>query len=387
MQIMLYPHGGSGNHGCEALIRSTSSLFPDFVIRLISKNPEEDYKYGINKICRIISETSPINRWSLKYLKALIRYHILNDSDAFSEIEYSNIISRCNLPDYALSIGGDNYCYSAPTYIYIINRLLRKRGVRTILWGCSVEPNLLSTEMLMDLMGYSKIIARESFTQQLLISAGLPHVELIPDPAFLLEASYLPLPHSFINGNTVGINISPMIISKETYNGITINNYVSLVRYILDNTNMSIAFIPHVVWADNDDREAIAEILKAIENVGYNNLSRICVIGDHTAEELKGYISRCRFMVVARTHASIAAYSSMIPTLVVGYSVKAKGIAYDIFGSYENFVLPVQSLKTEQDLSIAFGKLMAMEDKVKKHLKSFMPSYICKTKALSRIIE
>ena len=128
---MLYPHGGSGNHGCEALIRSTSSLFPDFVIRLISKNPEEDYKYGINKICKIINETSPINRWSFKYLKALIRYHILNDSDAFSEIEYSNIISRCNLPDFALSIGGDNYCYSAPTYIYIINRLLRKRGVRT----------------------------------------------------------------------------------------------------------------------------------------------------------------------------------------------------------------------------------------------------------------
>jgi colanic acid/amylovoran biosynthesis protein len=58
--------------------------------------------------------------------------------------------------------------------------------------------------------------------------------------------------------------------------------------------------------------------------------------------------------VGARTHATIAAYSSCVPTLVVGYSVKARGIARDIFGSEENMVIPVQSLEHEDDLVNAF---------------------------------
>lgn len=53
----------------------------------------------------------------------------------------------------------------------------------------------------------------------------------------------------------------------------------------------------------------------------------------------------------ARTHATIAAYSSLVPTLVVGYSVKARGIARDLFGTEKNYVLPVQLLRKEEDLT------------------------------------
>ena len=91
--------------------------------------------------------------------------------------------------------------------------------------------------------------------------------------------------------------------------------------------------------------------------------------------ELKGYIARCRFMIAARTHASIAAYSTCVPTLVVGYSVKAKGIAKDIFGSYENYVLPVQSLSKEDELVNAFNWLYQHEDSIRTHLETMMPEY------------
>lgn len=77
-------------------------------------------------------------------------------------------------------------------------------------------------------------------------------------------------------------------------------------------------------------------------------------IADATCEELKGFISRCRLFVGARTHATIAAYSTCVPTLVAGYSVKARGIAKDLFGSEENYVLPVQSLKNKDDLVKGF---------------------------------
>ena len=64
-----------------------------------------------------------------------------------------------------------------------------------------------------------------------------------------------------------------------------------------------------------------------------------------------------------------------MPTLVIGYSVKAKGIAKDIFGTYENYVLPVQSLKDEKDLINAFEWMRSNEDSIRKHLINFIPKY------------
>ena len=53
---------------------------------------------------------------------------------------------------------------------------------------------------------------------------------------------------------------------------------------------------------------------------------------------------------------------------VVGYSIKAKGIAKDIFGTYKNYVIPVQSLNNENDLIEAFEWLKNNEGYIRKHL-------------------
>ena len=68
----------------------------------------------------------------------------------------------------------------------------------------------------------------------------------------------------------------------------------------------------------------------------------------------------------------------LVPTLAVGYSVKARGIARDIFGSEENMVIPVQSLEHENDLINAFKYIQENEESIRKHLQNFMPSYIGK---------
>lgn len=167
---------------------------------------------------------------------------------------------------------------------------------------------------------------------------------LIPDPAFQLNRIDLPLPKNFIEGNTVGINVSPMIIGLESNQGVTLQNYIELINYIINQTDMQVALIPHVVWSHNDDRIPLNILYDRFKDTG-----RICMIDDHTAEELKGYIARCRFMIAARTHASIAAYSTQVPTLVIGYSVKARGIARDLFGNEEHYVLPVQSLQKKMN--------------------------------------
>ena len=121
---------------------------------------------------------------------------------------------------------------------------------------------------------------------------------------------------------------------------------------------------------DNDDRKPLNELYEY-----FKDTKRVVMIDDGNCMELKGYISRCRMFIGARTHATIAAYSTCVPTLVIGYSVKAKGIAKDIFGTYENYVLPVQSLKDEKDLINAFEWMRSNEDSIRKHLINFIPKY------------
>src|SRR5699024_6163198 len=118
---------------------------------------------------------------------------------------------------------------------------------------------------------------------------------------------------------------------------------------IIENTECSIALIPHVVWEDNDDRTVLRMLYNKFQNTG-----RVVFVNDCNCMQLKGFISRCRFFVGARTHATIAAYSTCVPTLALGYSTKSRGIAKDLFGTEKNYVISVQDLRKKEDLLEAF---------------------------------
>ena len=111
------------------------------------------------------------------------------------------------------------------------------------------------------------------------------------------------------------------------------------------------------------------------------------VVDDHIAPELKYIISKCRIFVGARTHATIAAYSMAVPTLVVGYSVKAQGIARDLFGTTENYVLSVQELSHKENLMHAFQWIKKHEVEIRSHLIAYIPKYIAKGENIKAILE
>ena len=142
---------------------------------------------------------------------------------------------------------------------------------------------------------YEAIFARESLTYNALVEAGLGHkTYLYPDSAFTLNTKYLPLPEGFREGNTVGINVSPLIVSNETVTGMTMKNYKALIEHILKTTDMSVALIPHVVWDRSNDRITIEELYEY-----FKKEDRVTKVGDCSCEELKGYIARCRFFIGA----------------------------------------------------------------------------------------
>ena len=53
MKMFLFGHGGSGNHGCEAIVRSTCAIFNQSDCTLFSYHPHEDKTYAVDSICRI----------------------------------------------------------------------------------------------------------------------------------------------------------------------------------------------------------------------------------------------------------------------------------------------------------------------------------------------
>jgi len=87
--------------------------------------------------------------------------------------------------------------------------------------------------------------------------------------------------------------------------------------------------------------------------------------------------------VGARTHSTIAAYSTCVPTIVLGYSIKSRGIALDLFGTTENYVLPVQELK-QGELRDAFVWMQEKEEEIRQHLNDIMPAYKEKAAAVGK---
>ncbi len=386
--IILYMHAGSGNHGCEAIVNSTlrhiaerrrsEGIDTHIPVIVVSNSVSEDRKYSIGKLEKyglcVLVEDRHIDREFIPHVAYYAYRKVSGDRESFQRFRYKEAfkIYKKAVSDYesknpghkafdkplAVSIGGDNYCYPEMVEDLILaHSVFIKKGFETVLWGCSIEPKSLENMALVDdLLSYDRIYARESISYKALLEAGISadKLELRKDPAFELETIKSELPEGFLEGNTVGINLSPMVQNKEPVQGITLANYKNFVRYILDNTDQNIALIPHVVWESNDDRRPLEELYQEFKDTG-----RVVLIGDAPAEELKGYISRCSFFVGARTHSTIAAYSTGVPTLVIGYSVKSRGIATDLFGGYENYVLPVQELREEDAMIKAYQWILA----------------------------
>ncbi len=370
-RYFLYMHGGSLNRGCEAIVRSTCKILNNTKekITLFSGNPTEDISSKVDLGCEV-KAYNEYKRYSLKHILGALTRRISGNL----YFHYENLVANSNSETVALSIGGDNYCYEGfPVVLASTNKMIKKRGAKTVLWGCSIEPDILDSDVIMDLKRYDLITPRESITYNALLEKGVnKNTHLFPDPAFVLDKVELPLPGGFIENNTLGLNISPLIMRLEKGDNITYKNYANLIEHIIDTTDMQIALIPHVTWEHNNDLEPLTALYEQFKDTG-----RVVLFGDqYNCMELKGFISRCRMFVGARTHATIAAYSTCVPTLVVGYSVKARGIARDIFGSEENMVIPVQSLEHEDDLVNAFTYIQENEEAIRKHLQDFMPSYI-----------
>lgn len=365
----MFFHGGSTNRGCEAIVRSGVSMIkanlPEVKqIDLISRDPETD------KIIPLIDniyldQMREIKKFSLDWFISAINIKLFNDESKAFQVKHQDIISKIPHYDIFLSIGGDNYCYGEQPGIYEIDRCIKKAGKKLVLWGASVGEEDLSPPKIEDLKSFDLILARESITKAVLEGHGLTNVKLCADGAFTMEKEELPLPEGWQEGNTIGFNFSPLVWKK---NKDSKDAALKLVQHILDSTDMTIALTPHVIIKGNNDYEVLQQFYNE-----FKSTNRVLLLPDNlNAIQYKGYIARMRFFIGARTHATIAAYSNCVPTIVLGYSVKSKGIAKDIFG-YERLVLALDEISDSTKIIQKFNELLSDEQELNEILNKKIP--------------
>lgn len=376
----MYYHSGAKNHGCEAIVRSTAAILQKDLI-LYSSKKSEDCIYGLDKVVNVKEDIAkPLKKRSLAYFYAALEHKIRKDDYKYTVLTHKDFFDQIGKGDICLSIGGDNYCYKGRDILGYYNKEIHRRGGKTVLWGCSFEPSDMTKKIGEDLSKYDLIVSREGISYSILKKVNSNTI-LLPDPAFQLEYEILPFPEGVRQGNIVGINLSPLV-TQYGNKGLIIDNYKNLIEYILKSTDYQIVLIPHVVKDYDDDRVILRDIYNS-----YRGVNRVFLLDDYNCMQLKGFIARCRFFIGARTHATIAAYSTCVPTLVTGYSVKAKGIARELFGTDKDYVVSVQDFGTKEDLKIAFQWLQNRENEIKNLLAGKMPEYCSRILQAKEYIE
>lgn len=380
INILLYSHGGSLNHGCEALVHTISQICcenwnVDKCVLATSAKDEDDL-FHFHYLTSIEQVSFGLDKYSLKWwVSTLNSRSVKVKLPGEMQISSKKLKKLVQDSDVCIAIGGDNYCYDKGKWLWGIDNYIRSQNKKMILWGCSIEPEELPGELEEHLSVFDIIAPRESLTYDGLKNSKVDaRIVKCSDSAFLLPIEDFKNDYFKSGKPTLGFNFSPLCISKlpQEDKSKALNNVIGALKHILDTTNYSILLIPHVLNSHDNDMDVLNKIFQRL------NSKRVKIVDmpKINAKQIKYLISQCDVMVASRTHASIAAYSTYVPTLVIGYSIKSKGIATDLFGSWEDYVLPSDNLVDSDIINNKLNYVINNKSKINKRLQDFVPKYI-----------
>lgn len=337
-KLLLYGHGGAFNHGAEAILRASVPFFrrSGVPVCLSTHFPEQDRAFGLDGL---VDRLIPADLSLVPQEKAAAGFA---ERERYAARIYRDALSEIDGGTVCIGVGGDNYCYPNWHRQSVFHRTVKERGGKSVLWGCSIEPGKISGEMKEVLQGHDHIFARESLTAAALREHGISQVTQLPDPAFLLPPEPVPLPEGF-RGQAVAVNLSPLLLRRSPA---LLDAFAEMARLMLTKAD-TLLLTPHVTMPSDDDRAALSELASRL---GAEEQRRLCWVPEEAnAAQRKYLISRCEMLVCCRTHASIAAYSTGVPALVVGYSVKSRGIGKDL--GMEQWTLPGENAEALPSLA------------------------------------
>ncbi len=379
------------NRGSEALCRGISKIIKtaDENAYVILNSAESSFpgKLNLPHVDEYVKRLSFTSRKSPKAIIAYICDKFLKNKRLANKVRYKKLLHAAKKSDIIIVMAGDNFDNS-PSYDFSGNSMLymmlkEQNNAKLIMYDCSMGKENITKSIIEGFNKCDEVTARDSISLENLKNAGIEKVKYYPDPAFVMDKEECPLPDGWQEGKMLGVNLSNLIL-REKYGGskeTILKSYYNMIDAVLEKTEMSIVLIPHVM------NNADLSILKIIFEK-YKDNKRVILIDNEklSAPNLKYIISKCEAYVGARTHSTIAAYSCCVPTLVVGYSVKSKGIATDLFGTDNHYVVPVFSIENENNIQDEVFNLIENRESIRKNLVEKMPEYIEKAYGVQELI-
>lgn len=382
------------NRGSEALVRGTIEIvkksIPDSKIVLCSGEENFGSHLNIKNVDTYVRRQSYYGALSFDRVMSNFFGKVLRNKELSDKIKYKYLLKECHDADLVIICGGDNYdkSYNMYNLMHSVNSAIRKttKG-KMLLYDCSLAEGEITDDTKKDFALFDAITAREEDTFNVFkrAFADIP-VYYYPDPAFVMDCKETELPEIFDKGEVIGVNLSTMAVETQygSDKNTVVKAYRNMIDAILSDTDKNVLFIPHVM------RNLDLRVLKELYSY-YSENERVALLSDETlnAPELKYIISHCCMYVGARTHSTIAAYSSCVPTLVLGYSVKSIGIAKDLFGDFSGYVVPVNTISKDNDgvLKSAFENMYKQRETIKKHLNEKMIEYKDKANAAGELFK
>lgn len=375
------------NRGSEALIRGISEICKnDANITLVSSEDDFGPKLNIEGIDTYAKKNNYSRRSIRRYVVALLK-RIKLPINIINNLQYSKLKDIASKQDIIIIIGADNYdiTYNMQGELNRLHTYIRKNTkAKMILYDCSIAKRDITENLKKDFENFDIITVRETISKENIKDiVDKDKLYLCPDPAFVMNYEEIELPEIYNENGVIGINLSDLITNPKygSESKEILNSYINMMNYILENTEKNMILVPHVMH--NADLSALK---KLYENYSQNDRVYLLENESLNAKQLKYIISKCDLYIGARTHSTIAAYSTNVPTLVLGYSVKSKGIAKDIFGTDEKYVLPVSDLDSDQYLVEGFKWLYENQEKIRKILEVRMPEYIERARKIKEIL-
>ncbi|MDY0331756.1 MAG: polysaccharide pyruvyl transferase family protein [Thiomonas sp.] len=310
--------------------------------------------------------------------KALSTFLRLVDcTDLITRFRCKKFLQKAIGFDLVIVVGADNFDrkVNRKRELYSLTEMIRSKSIgKILLYDCSLDKINIDNQLISSFNNYDAITARDRTSfQNISRFIGNDSLHYFPDPAFVIGKETVNTDFDWLQNRMVGLNVSNLVAGKDgrdTYR-LIIDSYSNLIECIIHQCGMKVVLIPHVM--NNADLSVLRRLYEK-----YKGTNDVYLIENekYSARKLKYIISQCELFVGARTHATIAAYSSCVPTLVLGYSLKSTGIARDLFGNEKNYVIPVSELKTEHELADGFKWLYENKDKIRTHLQKVMPKYI-----------
>lgn len=362
-------NGSPENGGCEAITKGTIEILKRSFPEVIFIDSFFDYtgNYKNYKEKGIIPVSYP-SRWTFKWIVLQLLLKISSTLTAI--LLYCTHRKSIKKADVVLSLGGDNYSldYGVPRRFIALGKYIKKQNVPFIIWGASIGPFKTGSRFEAKMASHLKkdvdlILLREKESLKYLETIGVKdNVAVVADPAFMMiPENCMQKQNVQLPPNYICVNFSDLM-AKYVTNGdmrLWVELCVKIIHLLLNEVEYPLVFIPHV----KSDYDFMQYIRSFVEDS-----SRIILIDKNlNAAEMKWIISKAECNIACRTHSTIASFSTAVPTISLGYSMKSKGLNLQMYG-HERYLLYKTEITPIKVLS-AFREVSQSNDRIRKELK------------------